>query len=97
MSLISYDIDIDLKIINTIVMQKGETASMVQLRYNACGTTHKLENHLSNLERWGLIKDKKPTRNGMPRKISLNQHYGDCMSLLMKIKEAIETVNEYFD
>ena len=76
-------------------MQKGETASMVQLRYNACGTTHKLEQHLSNLVRWGLVNDKKPDRNGVARQISLSQDYGDCMSILIKLKDAIDTVNEY--
>lgn len=77
-------------------MQKGETASMVQLRYNACGTTHKLENHLSNLERWQMIQDSKPKKNGYARKITLTKPYGDCMHELFRLKEAIETVNEFF-
>jgi hypothetical protein len=56
----------------------------------------RLEEHLEQLVKWGFISDSKPKKNGVARNISLIKPSNDCMIKLLKIKEAIETINEYF-
>ena len=94
---IKYDVNIDLKIINTIVFDKNEVTNIGELRNNVSGISNVLERHLSNLVKWGLIQDKKPEKNGVARKISLNVPYGVAMDTIMKLKNAVEIVNEFFN
>lgn len=94
---IKYDIELDLNIINAIVMSKDEVATMSHLRYNSTGINAKLEQHLDNLKKWGMVQDQKPEGFGKARKISLTKTHSECISILTKIKNAIETVNEYLD
>lgn len=86
----------DIRIIGVITMSKGETTNISELRNTLECYALTLYKHLEYLEKWGLIVDKKPTRNGVARKITLARTYGDCMDVLITLKHAIETVNEYF-
>lgn len=43
-----------------------------------------------------MLIDKKPDKNGQARIISFARPSGECMIELIKIKEAIDRVNEYF-
>lgn len=94
---IKYDVDIDLKIVGIIRLSKNEIATSGDLRINACGTPAKLEEHLSNLKKWGLINDKKPEKYGKARQISLNKPHTEVIHTLLKLKNAIKIVNEYLD
>lgn len=105
---IKYDIDMDLRIVNTIALSSSSYSSSLPSRYNCERSTYselrtnaacsqqKLDDHLENLEKWELITDKKPEKNGQARIISLAKPYGDVMHELMRLKMAIDTVNEFF-
>lgn len=105
---IKYDIDLDIKIVNTITLSSSPTTTSLPSRYNCEKTTYselrtivacsqnKLDEHLENMVKWKLITDKKPTKNGQARIVKLARPYGDAMRELMKIKDAIDTVNEFF-
>jgi hypothetical protein len=58
----------------------------------------RLEEHLEQLVKWNMIVDTKPDRPGKARIIEFPQYKpsGECMIELVKIKEAIDKVNEYF-
>ncbi|MDF2736315.1 MAG: hypothetical protein K0S93_171 [Nitrososphaeraceae archaeon] len=92
---ITYDIDLDLRIINAIVFEKGEAISITNLRNFIEIHSTRLEEHLQNLVKWDMIIDKKPDKNGKARIISLARPSGDIMIELVKLKEAIDKVNEY--
>lgn len=109
-NVIKYDIDMDIKIVNTITLSPPSKSSSSSLpsRYNCERTTYsdlrttaacsqnKLDEHLQNLEKWGLVTDKKPQKNGQARIVTLAKPYGDVMHELMRLKDAIDTVNEFF-
>lgn len=103
---IKWDIDLDIKIVNTITL--SSTSSSLPTRYNCERTTYselrttascsqnKLEEHLQNLVKWGIITDRKPQKNGQARIVKLAKPYGDIMRDLMRLKDAIDTINEFF-
>lgn len=94
---IKYDADIDIRIVNSIVLSgKNETITMSELRRNVPIYQKNLERHVECLVRWHIINDQKSPSNGKARKLTLNMDYGDAMRVLMKLKDAIETVNEFF-
>ena len=98
MAIINYDIDIDLRIIHSILLSKDQVSSVSNLRYNAVGTPAKLEEHISNLVRWEMITDNKPEKFGCARKITLkNKPYEECIAELTELKNAIKMVNQYLD
>ena len=97
MAIINYDIDIDLRIIHSILLSKDQVSSVSNLRYNAVGTPAKLEEHISNLVKWQMITDNKPEKFGCARKITLNRPYEECKEILQELKNAIKLVNEYLD
>jgi hypothetical protein len=82
--------------VNTIALGKNESSNISELRNNACNYQKSLEIHIENLVKWNIIKDEKPKSNGYARKFTLVKPYGDCMMQLMRLKEAIDTVNEFF-
>jgi hypothetical protein len=53
---------------------------------------------LEQLAKWDMIVDTKPDRPGKARIIEFAPYKpsGECMIELVKIKEAIDKVNEYF-
>jgi predicted HTH transcriptional regulator len=107
-NIIKYDIDLDIKIVNTITLSSSPTTTSLPSRYNCEKTTYselrtmaacsqnKLDEHLENLVKWGLITDRKPKRTGQARIVKLAAPYGDVMRDLMRLKDAIDTVNEFF-
>ena len=104
-NVIKYDIDMDIKIVNTITLSPPsslpsryncERTTYSDLRTTAACSQNKLEEHLQNLEKWGLVTDKKPKKNGQARIVTLSKPYGDVMHELMRLKDAIDTVNEFF-
>jgi hypothetical protein len=84
-SLITYDINLDIRILNAIVFEPGEKIPITNLK-NYIGV------HSARLV------DTKPDRPGKARIIEFPQYKpsGECMIELVKIKEAIDKVNEYF-
>lgn len=93
---IVYDIDLDIRILNAIVFEKGESISINTLRNYIEIHSTRLEEHIQQLVKWDMVVDKKPERNGKARLISFSRPSGECMIELIKIKEAIDKVNEYF-
>jgi predicted transcriptional regulator len=95
---INYDIDLDIRILNAIVFEKGESITISNLRNYIEIHSTRLEQHLEQLAKWNMIVDTKPDGPGKARIISFGDRpSGECMIELVKIKEAIDKVNEYFD
>lgn len=97
-SAITYDIDLDFKILNFLV---GETfnntkVTISNLKIYLGIHSSRLEEHIQHLAHWNIINDKKPEKNGKARIISLAKDYDKCIFDLMKLKESIDRVNEYF-
>ena len=94
--LITYDIDLDFKIINAVEFGNRERISITSLRNHIEIHSSRLEEHIHNLVRWNMLKDKKPEKNGKARIISFaRDSYSDCMVELMKLKESIDFVNDH--
>jgi hypothetical protein len=96
MTLIKYDIDTDLKIIQFLDESTNKTANISDLRTNIISYYPGLDNHLWHLEKWGMIADVKPQGNGKARKITLIKDYQDCKIKLIMLKVSLGQVNEYF-
>lgn len=94
--MITYDIDIDFRIISTISTSSKLSTNHSELRASAHSAPNILDKHLENLQAWGLIQDKKPSSNGLPRKITLLEPYDYCLSQLTELKTAIDKVNYFF-
>jgi hypothetical protein len=94
---ITYDINIDLKIVNAIVFEnpKEERISINRLRNYLEIHTSRLEEHINNMVRWNMLTDKKPDKNGKTRFISFAKPSCECMVELVKLKEAIDMVNDH--
>jgi predicted helicase len=92
---ITYDISIDLKIINAIVFETKERISINRLRNYLEIHSSRLEEHINNLVRWKMLIDKKPEKNGKTRFISFARPSCECMVELIKLKEAIDMVNDH--
>jgi len=99
MTLIKYDVDIDLKILKTIFDSKNGIVNMSDLRHLLGLYQSRLEEHLDYLQKWKMIQDKKPQGPGKAREISIDETttYGECILSLTHLKTAIGLVNEYFD
>jgi DNA-binding transcriptional MerR regulator len=93
---INYDINLDIKILHIIKDQKDIKITISDLRNYLEVYQTRLEEHLTYLVKWGIVSDSKPKQNGMRRVISIIIPYSDAMIKLNKMKEGIETVNEYF-
>jgi predicted transcriptional regulator len=93
---LNYDIDLDIKILNIILEQRDQKITITDLRNYIGVHQTRLEEHIDHLVKWGIVSDSKPKQNGMRRVISIIIPYSDAMIKLNKIKEGIETVNEYF-
>lgn len=96
--LITYDIDLDLRILSTITLEPKEKISISNLRNYLEVHSSRLEEHIKHLVKWGMLSDKKPEKNGKARIISFptNKTFGDCMMEILKLKEAVDLVNNYF-
>jgi hypothetical protein len=82
--------------VDTIYQSKNQVANITELKSNISCSYTQLDSHIANLERWGLIDDEKPTGNGKARKITFRKSYTHCLSVLTKLKNAIDTVNVFF-
>ena len=95
-SLVKYDIKLDIKILNTIMSEDAASISISNLRNYVGIHSSSLEEHIDYLVKWDMIVDKKPDKNGKARLISLARSYDYCLYDLIKLKDCIGTVNEYF-
>lgn len=93
---IKYDVMIDIKILNTVLGSKNQVANITDLRNNAVSYSLTLDEHLANMVRWELITDERPEGNGKARRISLQKPYDFCLHELLRLRTAIETINEFF-
>lgn len=94
--LITYDIDLDFKILNILVGEKNKSATITTLRTYLEIHSSRLQEHIEYLVSWNILKDKKPEKNGKARIISFAKDYDLCINDLMKLKDAIDKINEYF-
>ena len=93
---ISYDISLDIKILNCIMSDKNDKIPISQLKNYLGVHSTRLEEHLEQLVKWNIIVDTKPESFGKARLISLARYYHLCMFELVKLKDSIAIVNEYF-
>ena len=96
MLVIKYDIELDIKIINAIIHDINDKIPITQLLNYLGVHSARLEEHLEKLVKWNIIVDTKPESFGKARLISLSRYYHTCMFELVKLKDCIGTVNEYF-
>lgn len=98
-SLIKYDIDTDIKILNAIHNSKTGVVNISDLRHQLGLYQARLEEHIDHLSKWKIINDKRPERCGKARQISFNESstYGESILFLVHLKNAVQMVNEYFD
>jgi len=95
-TVISYDVDRDLKVITFLNECTNKRANITDLRTNTISNNITLDKHLANLEKWEMIKDEKPSGNGKARKITLIKPYDFCRFRLLMLKVSIDHVNNFF-
>ena len=93
---VKYDIELDIKIINAIISDRNDKIPISQLLNYLGVHSARLDEHLEKLVKWNIIVDKKPESPGKARLISLARPYHMCMYDLIKLKDCIAIVNEYF-